>query len=109
MGWKEWPSWLKGGIIALIIPIVSIIAMIGSLLDLDFLDSLGFMPYWILFAVLPFKFGYETCLISLPGCIPNVPLIFTIAMVILFFLSFFLIGAIIGFIIGKIKSIKIVG
>ena len=93
MGWKEWPSWLKGGLITTIlfgIPLIfSEIYRRGSW---EMVGSLSFMDQVYL------------TLHKLPANIIPLPIRSRAIYLILALLIYFLIGAIIGFIYGKIKS-----
>ena len=103
MGWREWPYWLKGGLIGLVIAI--------SLFTLSFLSecrNLGVSvncPFWLFFIlVLPYF------LISLMIAAISFKLGLTIPTgIILGFIGYsiyILIGAFIGWIYGKIKQRK---
>ena len=94
MGWKDWPVWLKGGVIGVIIELIIFIfvytfnyfvynhlfnyfsketsILIGNLIIFPLYIMLGLQPNWI---------SYIVC-----------------------FMIYFLIGAIIGFIVGKIRN-----
>lgn len=96
MEWKNWPYWLKGGIILLIIH--SILTLIGFLFLYDSTDPNG-----------------DVALIILPNIIiplialnwMHLPLIFGKWSSIFYFSIFwFIIGTLIGWIYGKIKSKK---
>jgi hypothetical protein len=93
MGWKEWPYWLKGGIIlggiSLLYSILfNVVIQLGFTLPLFF-----FMEWPIRLASLIFGWGdlvmgwrgYFASLIFMP-------------------VLYFILGAIIGLIIGKIKA-----
>ena len=108
MGWKNWPSWLKGGIIA---GIIFIIVLVLSL----FIPSLGCNTS----KPLPEGEMYENCtptqlseILLLPSYIPlNILEIHNdyLALSFAFIFSliiYFLIGTIIGWIFGKIKLKK---
>jgi ABC-type Na+ efflux pump permease subunit len=105
MGWKNWPSWLKGGIIA---GIIFIILLILSL----FIPSSGCTD-----KPLPEGYIMEDCApinISSLLLLPSYLLLYfleihndLLAMSIAFLFSlliYFLIGTLIGFIYAKIKS-----
>ena len=94
MGWKNWPSWLKGGIILgaiqLFISISSLIFVylikFGIISNLD----LGFAGVGVAFTL---QLGY----LIIPIIIGNT---------ILYFIFGAIIGALIGWIYGKIKQRK---
>ena len=95
MGLKNWPAWLKGGIIG------AIISLLVSL-SYFFLIQLGFgVPTFFLFElpikVASFIFGWGQVLTGLRVYVSA--LIFSP-------IFYFIIGALIGLIISKIKSKK---
>ena len=112
MGWKNLASWLKGGIIALILLIIFelIILILSPILD----KSLFFLnlPLLLLIQFSVAKIlscsleGLDGC--SGVSCIPNYcsPFIAIIGFIILLIIIF-LIGAVIGLIAGKIKRGKV--
>jgi hypothetical protein len=92
MGWKEWPIWLRGGIIGALIALI-----LATLIKL--LEGTGFsLLIAILFWILSFK-GFGNC--SFDGCSPYNFYLLTVPIL---FLEFFILGAIIGLIVGKIKK-----
>ena len=92
MGWKNWPSWLKGGIIFFFVHlIISIILFIFF-----FKGEFNFAGLFALSIDLPlFLFGCSSSdgLTFQRFCYPIAGSLF-----------YFLIGAIIGWIYGKLKS-----
>ncbi|MEK6828685.1 MAG: hypothetical protein AABY15_01040 [Nanoarchaeota archaeon] len=92
MGWKNWPTWLKGGIIGAIIALI-----LGILIKL--LEGTGFgLLIAVLFLILSFS-GLGNC--DFEGCYPYNFYFLTTPFVLL---EFFIIGAIIGWIISKINK-----
>ena len=88
MSWKEWPSWLKGGIIGLIIFVsINIIAFLLSLLATD----VGGGIIFIFTSYFPAGYIFSFLATSLSGFI-NILVINA--------LIYFIVGAL----IGKIKS-----
>ncbi|MBS3114557.1 hypothetical protein J4448_05640 [Candidatus Woesearchaeota archaeon] len=100
MGWKDWPYWLKGGVIAVGIIILVIVFLVpfgeSDLLGVGSVHSSGGGPYWML----PFLPGFILVLIFNPSTKPLGYFLFYGTPLILYFL----IGAVIGWIVGKIKS-----
>jgi len=80
MFWKNWPSWLKGGLIGLIIYIIYFLVVIFTIYTRGEQWKLGMAMGWL-------------------GSMFVTGFIITI-------LQFFLIGALIGWVYGKIKSKK---
>jgi|WetSurMetagenome_2_1015567.scaffolds.fasta_scaffold993534_1 hypothetical protein len=105
MGWKNWPYWLKGGIIGLILmfalPLILIISSFGfncnscwnALLGLSYLATPILLP--ILFIISRF----DGC--TGEACIGRIIFVIPALMG-----ESFIIGAIIGLIAGKIKNKK---
>lgn len=103
MGWKNWPYWLKGGLIG------DLIVIIGGLLTL--LLSNIFPPFGLLW--LPFLIILVLPVFFLCAGDPHFDLCsvgyltgFWYLFVLLVLVECFIIGAIIGLIVGKIKSKK---
>ena len=98
MGWKNWPSWLKGGMVLSIIYLI--LFLISFLLEL-MMQPDGFLPLWFLLfpsLLLPF---IRDCLFFNPNPSPNCNTTFiSIILVILNIVFYFLIGTL----VGKIKS-----
>jgi len=97
MGWKNWPSWLKGGVIG-----ITLYVLIGIFIwflegKMDAGGMRGFFSFIYFLTPGLFIFGY-----NFDG--PIVP-IYTLS-IILSIASYFLVGALIGWIIGKLKSKK---
>ncbi len=98
MGWKEWPAWVKGGIIADLIFII-----LGIILLPFSIDSFPYSVYLLLpgFYLLSFLklISESSFLLSSENILKNLFLPMILSLI-----TYFLIGAIIGFIISKIKS-----
>ncbi len=105
MGWKTWPRWLKGGIIALLIWFISFIIVYiylyllkGDIRISRLSNSSFLMTTWILiifFSIMPMMllgFGAEAGI--------DIIIIF----ILLYLCFLFFIGSLTGLIIGKIKS-----
>jgi len=106
MGWKNWPSWLKGGLIGAIIslltvfPIYTYLTLINScesyiqkIPDLEIVCNLEGIFHLIIFG------GFLT-----GGVLIILLIIALLFAILLIGVGGFGIGALIGFIIGKIKS-----
>jgi hypothetical protein len=95
MGWKEWPTWLKGGVIGLIL---SVLFLIGLIICAS--SSLGSGSYGCINFIFPLFFG------AFMASILNIQNKFVGYFVIGFtnLIIYFLIGALIGWIVGKIKN-----
>lgn len=97
MFWKNWPYWLKGGLIAVLVAFVLMIALIpfGAMPCLSCDISIP-LPYW---AVIPFLIvlisRYKIGILT-----DSIPLAVASS-----FLIYFLIGTIIGIVIGRIKKL----
>ena len=93
MGWKNWPYWIKGGIIFGFIPIITLFLVFiysRELAALIFIFLFGFgVP-----AILD-DLGYTTEIATRAVIIWGIPIII-----------WFIIGSVIGWIYGKIKSRK---
>ena len=88
MGWKNWPSWLKGGVIGLIISVILVIfALLTSVISIFALFGvlIIFMINW--FTRCEFN--------SLESYSCEIPLALGIP---IFLLEFFILGALIGWI-----------
>jgi len=88
MGWKDWPYWLKGGIIGTVLATLIILIVGFIALSICYENCPPFIKNSLFIFILPSYF--------LPGVIADVAII----------IWNFLIGALIGFIYGKIKSRK---
>jgi hypothetical protein len=108
MAWKDLQTWLKGGIIALLIGLFSSVLyiIVGPLFN-GFLSRIIYMIFILPFELVLFPlfssnvknlfFDMEACFF---GCNPK--FLGYVAII----LAYFLIGALIGWIVGKIKSSK---
>ena len=101
MGWKDWPAWLKGGLIGLsfMFVVIPIFFMVAKL----FIDNL--IGIWVVFSlsVLPatfLTFYYIPDSVLLRVGVPMVRILSFIFSAIFWFV----ICAIIGWIFGKIKN-----
>ncbi len=104
MGWKNWPYWLKGGLIftmlvLLVTFIIGLIAVI-SYSNIPFSGKDIFLIYFIIIYLFP-SYSLLNVLKSSPGSFLEGNIITAI---ITSSVIWFLIGALIGFVIGKIKS-----
>ncbi len=108
MGWKEWPSWLKGGVVSLVVVFISYTLIYLSdsliqtrasqhLLELTIGASIWFPGILLAFFMIILGMG---SLVEEPNIL--VKTVGVIFILIFNFLFFFIIGAIIGWIIGKI-------
>lgn len=99
MGWKNWPSWVKGGVILLILGLIANI--FGLIIELNN-DS-------------PVTKGLGFAVVNLPALLIvtfiirilkplGLPLASILSNVFVFMIIYFIIGAFIGWIYGKIKS-----
>jgi len=98
MGWKEWPAWLKGGVIlaSFMFVIEVFVLIIGSLIECagtagTSIGTLCLLLQYLSFAIIP-AFFLEFA---------NIHPVFVVLYLIVFW---FLIGSLIGWIIGKIKK-----
>ena len=82
MGWKDWPSWVKGGVIGIFLILLYLLIFIIS----SDLLQLGERA---------FAFALPLFLVS--GTNDFLGLIFTL-------IAYFVLGAIIGWIVGKIRN-----
>ncbi len=102
MSLKNWPYWLRGALIGLVVPLIGIAS--GYFLQLFLFGTLGGLLYLIL--VLPFRglianfFCHYPENISTFSCIVLLPVIAGIFSMI----TYALFGSVIGWIIDKIKS-----
>jgi len=99
MGWKEWPYWLKGGIMGLIVYLI--------IFGLFFIVSLncrkGFCGYISINTVLYFFVSIIFLILNI-DIIPYLSNPLAILFILVNLTAVFVIGSLIGFIIGKIKS-----
>ena len=112
MGWKNWPYWVRGGLIGGLIAVVLDLIILSSgilfLNDLNANNLSGYQRFVLYFIIIPMG------LISFPLLMILVPLFgygeaITAGYFFLPFVSivsFFIIGAIIGLVYGKIKKRK---
>ena len=94
MGWKNWPSWLKGGIKAIII---------GLILNILFIVPLFFLVQGSVAEVISFIGRY---ILPLWSPIMGLTLLLALKNLIIALIGYFVIGAFIGWIYGKVKSRK---
>lgn len=89
MGWKNWPNWVRGGVIGILFAILSMFLFIP--LTEDFFPSI---------AIIFLRIDFISLIICKGICEGEMGMIqvYTILP------SYFLIGALIGWFIGKIKS-----
>jgi hypothetical protein len=103
MGWKQWPSWLKGGVISSgIIAVIDILAVILVDFTSGGLSNIGEIIYLIQAAAIGIP-------LALLGIIDLQYLDNTGDRLIFFIWSllvFFSIGSLFGWIVGKIKANK---
>ena len=104
MGWKDWSSWLKGGIIVTILyAIYSIISVLISILfpklisGSSLIENLIFFPQVLGMYLVIFKSGFN--FIESKLSFTQYFEIFIIGII-----FYFLIGAVIGWIFGKMKK-----
>ena len=91
MGWKNWSTWVKGGVIGILVAtLITVIALLTSVISGDISTSGCSGPWWG-------GTSFENCKFLFRVYIAG----FVIQSII-----FFIIGAIIGLIIGKIKNKK---
>ena len=90
MGWKKWPSWLKGGVIGLII------YFLGFLFMLIIPNELGLILWVYPFYLIARIFNLTTPIFDTP--------ILPFWFLSVFLSIFILIGAFIGWIVGIIKK-----
>lgn len=111
MGFKKWPTWLKGGISSVLV--VILVYSFYRFVHLPFYgDSM-----WILFLLFPGAIAVfpltNKCLLSCfmapPNCVSQCPIgqnTYQTILIISSLVAWFIIGAIIGLVVGKIKSRK---
>jgi hypothetical protein len=110
-GWKAWPYWLKGGVIGLIIPILSYFLFTLLYIIMILFVSIGFQSSLInsIFVFIGSLLSYGGnpmaiyLLFNTPGSNLEGGLLYAVLLP-LSCLFYGLIGAIIGWIYGKIKS-----
>jgi len=114
MSWKNWPAWLKGGVIGIIFFIIVLLSYIifniftgtTCATDQGAIDNCGVQPVLL--------WGIPEQIILLPvnllaGVLQYYAVNYIYKIILLLFVEicfWFAIGALIGFIIGKIKSRK---
>jgi uncharacterized phage infection (PIP) family protein YhgE len=87
MAWKDWPTWLKGGVILMVLDVfVLILAFMGTPFDAK--------AYGLIATQIPVSYLY----LNFSGIQNNSDLI---VMSLLGLCNWFIIGALIGFVIGK--------
>lgn len=101
MGWKNWPSWVKGGIIGIIISLfaVFIVYLIGGFEEnyLFYIIQFPIIPAWYIFA-----FIFD--LMADNG--PYIENLIFLKLIFGFAFGYAIYGIFIGWLIGKIKSKK---
>lgn len=107
MGWKEWPSWLKGGMVLVIIYIILILLSVFTLYY-DFTTWTSEVMFWTYVAIvspteflsliLPIKFPLGIGFLGGPSDSEMITSLIVLA------IFYFFIGSIIGWIYGKIKN-----
>lgn len=95
MRWKNWPSWVKGGIIGIIIAIIlSLIVILFGEYDnlITFLIGFGIFTinFWLAILI---NCNIESCFIS-----------DLYIFMIVFIIEFYVVGSIIGLLIGKLRK-----
>ncbi|MDO8740643.1 MAG: hypothetical protein Q7J54_03680 [Candidatus Woesearchaeota archaeon] len=99
MGWKKLPTWLKGGIIGLIVYII--VGLNGIIPYNDVLSSIRIIQS-VIALVLGLPILLATIFICFKWCsLRDVIVIYSVGL-----LFYILIGMLVGYIIGKIKSKK---
>jgi len=98
MGWKNWPYWLKGGIVFTVIELIFLFLQTFLTDFINYFNENYNYPF-----ILASMLGWATAGFDSPNLLAP----FGAVIFIVYFLSFsFIIGALIGFIVGKIKSSK---
>jgi len=100
MSWKDWPYWLKGGIIAA--AIYWIVVLLFIIAGPKGWSGLG-MAQVLMLMLMPsswFTLG------PLEGFLEQVPVVAFLFVILLQTAIYFVVGVLIGLIIGKIKSKK---
>ncbi len=101
MSWKNWPYWLKGGIIGVGVVLISsfIIGGITGIAPDNIIINLFYIfliPGIIILAVMRFKtYGYE---------MPDMTFFEYVLMAVISIIPYFIIGAIIGWVYGRFKK-----
>ena len=96
MSWKDWPSWLKGGIVFAVIELIFLFLPISSTDFINHFNENYNYPF-----ILAMMLGWATTGFDSPNLFAPFGAVFFV----IYFLVFsFIIGSIIGFIVGKIKS-----
>lgn len=97
MSWKDWPYWLKGGIITLILSI--------SIIPIIFYEAAEDLFLWLrIIIIIPFtliKIIFSLNMVCYLLCTPETWFHWGIL-----FLFWFLVGALIGWLYGKFKDKK---
>ena len=104
MGWSEWPSWLKGGIVISLIYLFCFIFYIFLTYNEDSIPiiNIGSLGYVLFKLVVYIAIFPSIILIYMAGLGDS---LFSVLMGgLVNFIFYFNIGALIGFIVGKIKS-----
>lgn len=112
MSWKNWPSWLKGGIIGLIIAAIAGLGMflmvfIGSSLDDNiFSETILIRLVMYLTFLISLTIGLPIMITSFMICFKSCSSQQTIMIYFIWMIIYFLIGSILGLLYGKFKKIK---
>ncbi len=100
MGWKDWPTWLKGGVIGLFLGLFIVFAYFVSDVSKSLFGGNSSITIMTIIITAPFILIY---VFSLGILFSNNDSLFRLGL----YLSpiiYFIIGAIIGWIVGKIKG-----
>lgn len=97
MGWKAWPSWVKGGEIGLIISLVSLllISISGNYGE----DLPGFLVLLLAYLYFPVVILPTTQIIDNLGNVGG-----RLLMGLFLLVFYFLVGVVIGWIVGKLRN-----
>ena len=102
MSWKNFPGWLKGGIV---VEIIYLISLFFALVNISYISTLGILASFsavILMNLFVSLFKLNSC--SAVAFTFDCPVYIDIITFIVVGIFYFIVGAIIGFIVGKIKN-----
>lgn len=102
MSWKNWPSWLKGGVIAIEIDLIILVILFIGL----FISSGEEFMYDVFFPLLGITQLFISSFLYFTGGIGEALDIFIKISILSGLVTWFLIGALIGLVVGKIKENK---